>query len=199
MAIVEGYRFKKIGRHSHVAISADQGGVRTFSIPLTSVKVHDALITNLPGTAANDDMALITGTPGTDAPTLQGVDFGGTTADEKGAFEFILPDTYKDGEQITVRVKAGMLTTISDGTATVDCEVWADDEDGTVGSDLCATAAQSINSLTFANKDFTITSTGLVAGQRLVVRLAFAASDTGNLGVMIQEIQSVKIIIGTIS
>ena len=166
-----------------------------YTIPLTGLRVHDAMITNLPGTAAADDMALITGMPGTAVPTLQGVDFGGTTSDEKGAFEFILPPEYVDGETITLRVRAALLTTVSDGTATVDAEVWKSDGDGAAGSDICATAAQSINSLTIANKDFTITPTGLVSGDRLLVRLAFGGSDTGDLGVMIPEISEVKMLL----
>lgn len=172
-----------------------QEALVAYTIPLTSLRVHDALATNLPGTAANDDMALITGTPGTDAPTLQGTDFGGGSTDEKGAFEFVLPPEYDAGESITVRVKAGMLTTVSDGTATIDVECWKDANDGSVGADLCATAAQSINSLTLANKDFVITPTGLAAGDRLIFRLSFGGSDTGNAGVMIPEIQSVKVLL----
>jgi hypothetical protein len=128
------------------------------------------MITNLPGTAANDDMALITGTPGTDAPTLQGVDFGATSTDEKCAFIFPVPQSYADGETITLRIHAGMLTTVSDGTATVDVECWEQDGAGAVGSDICATAAQSINSLTFADYDFTITPTSVAAGDTLMQR-----------------------------
>jgi hypothetical protein len=172
-----------------------QDDAEVYTIPLTSLRVHDAMITNLPGTAANDDMALITGTPGTDAPTLQGVDFGGTTTDEKAAFEFTLPPEYVDGETVTVEVTAGMVTAVSDGTATVDVECWKATGAGAVGSDLCATAAQSINSLTHAAKSFTITPTGLVAGDRLIVRVAFAGSDTGNLAVMIPEITKIALLL----
>jgi len=172
-----------------------QDDLKPYSIDLTRLRVHDALQTNLPAMAANDDMAIITGTPGTDAPTLQGVDFGGTSTDEKAAFIFPLPAEYVSGETITVRVRAAMLTTVSDGTALVDVECWKQDGDGAVGSDICATAAQSINSLTPANKDFTITPTGLVAGDLLVIRLAFSGSDTGNLGVMIPEISKVSVLL----
>lgn len=167
-----------------------------YKLPITSAKVWDALQTTLPGTAADDDMAIVTGTPGTDAPSLQGVDFGGTTADEKCAFEFVLPHSYRAGAAVTVRLNAGVLTTISDGTATVDVSVYKDAGDGSVGSDLCATALQSINSLTMANKDFTITPTGFAAGDRLIIVVSLAASDTGNLGVMIQEIQNAAVLTG---
>ncbi len=178
-----------------VRASLDQEDLVPYTIPLTSLRVHDALQTNLPGTAAADDMAIITGTPGTNAPTLQGVDFGGTSTDEKGSFEFVLPAEYVAGETITCRLLAAMLTTISDGTATVDVEAWKVAATGLVGSDLCATAAQSINSLTPANKDFTITPTGLVAGDKLMIRLAFGGSDTGNLGVMIPAILNVQMLL----
>lgn len=171
-----------------------QDALKPYTIPLTSLVVHDAMQTKLPGTSSADDMALITGTPGTDAPTLQGVDFGGTTSDEKGSFEFVLPAEYDAGETVTVRVRAAMLTTVSDGTATVDVECWKADGDGAVGTDICATAAASINSLTPANKDFTITPTGLVAGDKLIIRLSFAGSDTGNVGVMIPEISNVAVL-----
>lgn len=172
-----------------------QEDLQPYTIPLTGLRVHDAMQTNLPGTAANDDMALITGTPGTDAPTLQGVDFGGTSTDEKAAFEFVLPPEYVSGETITLRVRAAMLTTVSDGTATVDVECWPASADGAAGSDICATAAQSINSLTPSNKDFTITPTGRAAGDRLIFRLSFGGSDAGNVGVMIPEISQVQVLL----
>jgi hypothetical protein len=166
-----------------------------YTIPLTSLRVHDAMQTNLPGTSSADDMGLITGTPGTDVPTLQGVDFGGTSTDEKGAFEFVLPAEYVAAETITVRVRAAMLTSVSDGTALVDVECWKAGDDGAAGSDICATAAQSINSLTPANKDFTITPTGLAAGDRLLIRVAFSGSDVGNLAVMIPEISKLQVLL----
>lgn len=166
-----------------------------YAIPMTSLKTHDAMVTNLPGTAANDDMGLVTGTPGTNALKLQGVDFGGTTCDEKAAFEFVLPAEYAPGGNITLRAYAGMTTAISDGTCTLDCECWADDGDGTVSSDLCLTSAQSINSLTFAYKEFSINPAGRQPGDRLFVRLAFAGSDTGNAAVMIPTITSLHILL----
>lgn len=169
------------------AMLAQQAFV-AHAIPFTSCRVHDALATNLPAAAAADDMGLNTGTPGTDAPTLRGVDFGGTTSDDKCSFEFVLPPEYDEGQSFTLRIRAAMLTTVSDGTCTVDVECWQAGDDGTVGSDLCATAAQSINSLTPADKDFEITPTGLLVGAKLIVRVSFAGSDTGNAGVMIPAI-----------
>ena len=165
-------------------------------VPLSSLRVHDAMATLLPAAAANDDMGLVTGTPGTDAPSLQGVDFGGGASDEKAAFEFILPPNYESGGAIYVKLlDCSCLTTAADTSLTVDCEVWKQTSAGAVGSDLCATGAQSINSTTPAAITFTVTPTGLVAGDKLIVRLSFAGSDTGDAGVMIPEICGVQMLL----
>jgi hypothetical protein len=172
-----------------------QEDLSEYVIPLTQMRVHDALATNLPATASADDMALITGTPGTDAPTLQGVDFGGTSTDEKCGFQFQLPVEYVAGESISLRVRVGMLAA-SDGTATIDVECWPQDDDGAATSDVCSTAAQSMNSITVANKTFVITPTGLVPGDMLNFRLSFGGSDSGNLSPNITcEIQKVTVLL----
>lgn len=172
-----------------------QEDLAVHAIDLTRLRTFDALQTNLPGTAADDDMALVTGTPGTAAPVLQGVDFGGASTDECAGFIFPLPLEYVAGESIVLRITAGMLTTVSDGTATVDVNAWQDDGDGTVSSDACATAAQSINSLTLANKDFVITPTGVAAGDLLNFKIAFGGSDSGNAGVMIPTITKLAVLL----
>lgn len=166
-----------------------------WPIKLTDCKTFDSLDVNLPAAAANDDMGLVTGTPGTNALTLQGVDFGGTTSDEKCGFIYPLPIEYVAGQSVTLRAHAGMLTTISDGATTLDCSAWADDGDGTVSSDLCATAATSIKSLTLADIDFTITPTTLTPGMLLFVQLSFAGTDSGNLGVMIATITKLSMLL----
>ncbi|MBU1067246.1 hypothetical protein KKE60_05635 [Patescibacteria group bacterium] len=187
------------GSGSGKFIEVSSAATAEYKLSLTSAKVWDAMATDLPAAAANDDMGLITGTPGTDAPTLQGVDFGGAATDEKCAFEFVLPPEYRAGSAITLRCKAGMLTTVADENTTavsLDAEVWVDAGTGLVGSDICATAAQACNSLTMANLDFTITPTGLEPGNRLIINLTLAGDDAGNLGVMIPEIQNVALLVG---
>ena len=165
-----------------------------YKIPVTTAKVFDARATNLPATAANDDMAIIGAAGAT--PRLQGVDFGGTSTDEKCAFEYIVPQAYKAGSALTLRVMAGMITTVANpGVATqVDAEVYRDDGIGGVSADLCATAAQSINSLTHANKDFVITPTTIGPGDKLIIELDFIGTDSGDAGVMIAQIDEVSIL-----
>jgi hypothetical protein len=164
-----------------------------YTIPLTSLRVHDAMATNLPATAANDDLALITGTPGTDAPTVQAGDFGGADIERFASFEFVLPAEYETGGTVTLSAFGGMLTAIADGETVVDFSAWESTTAGAVGSDLVTTAAQSINSLTFADKSFAVTSTGLAAGDRLIVRVRVQASDEGNLAVMIPELTKIAV------
>lgn len=176
------YRFQGTLLTSWARSNLTEDSAISFNIPLTDMTTWDAWQTRLPGTAAADDLALVTGTWGTDSPELQGIDAGGTTETQRCAFEFMLPESYIDAGTITLRIRAYMLTTVSDSTATVDAEVYKSDKSGSVGSDLCATAAQSCNSLTAANLDFTVTPTGLVAGDKLLARITTAVTDAGDAG-----------------
>ena len=166
-----------------------------YAIPLSAMRVHDNFAANLASTATSGDMGLVTGTPGTDAPTLQGSDFGGGSVSDKATFQFALPPEYVSGGPISLRLRAAMLTTVSDGTATVDVECWPQDDDGGASADICATAAQSINSLTPAAKTFTITPTNLLPGEILTFRLSFGGSDAGDAGVMVPEISKVSVLL----
>lgn len=171
--------------------------IGTYRIPLISWRVHDALITTLPNAAANDDLGLIQGTFGTNSPTIQAGDLkaaGATTRYARTVFS--LPAEYVNGASITIRAHAGMKTTVSDGTATLDVECYKSDDEEGIGSDLCATAAQSINSLTDADKDFTITPTGLVAGDTLDIRIAVAVNDAATVTAVIAVVGAVDVVCG---
>ena len=105
-----------------------------------------------------------------------------------------LPAEYDTGQTVTLRINGGMVTTVSDTTATVDVEAHESDGEGGVGSDLCATAAQSINNLSFAQKDFSITPTGLSAGDLLDVRIAVAVDDSATGTAVIGSIGSIALL-----
>lgn len=156
----------------------EQDALAVFPVPFTDLRVWDALATNLPGTAANDDLALSGGTFATNGPRVTAGDLKAAGATTRYArFQVALPAEYDAGETITLRIKCGMLTTVSDTTCTIDAQVYKLDGATAIGSDLCATSATTMNSTTFANKDFTITPTGLVAGDVLDIRLAIACND----------------------
>lgn len=102
---------------------------------------------------------------------------GGATASasEVAAFLFVLPQEYVAGEAITVRVRAKVSAT---RTVSQTVDVVAKKVGDTLGSDICTTAAQSLTT-SYANYDFTVTPTSLVAGDVLWVEVYLATDDTG--------------------
>ena len=170
-------------------------------VPLTDMRTWDALATNVVGTAGNDDLALVTGTPGTNAPSIQTGDLknaGATT--RKVGFEFKVPEWYIPGSTITLSMEGGMTTTVASASCTVDCNAYVEDyanNDGTMSGDLCATAAQSINSLTFATVSFVIDddATGYVIapGDVLQFILSIACNDSGTGTAVIGTLRDIRV------
>ena len=172
-----------------------QEALAVYPVDLTRLRVHDAFQTTLPGTSAADDLGLYGNTFGTTSPTLKTYDvkaLGALSIRARWIQE--LPVEYDDGQTVSIRVRGGMVTTIADVSCTVDIEAYKLDEDGAVGSDLCATAAQSMNSLTKANKDFTITPTTLTRGDRLDVRVTVAVNDAATATAVIAELSRIAIL-----
>jgi hypothetical protein len=162
---------------------------RKDGIPLELVRVWDAFQTSLPTTAAADDLGLIPGTWGTDAVTLQTSDAKNTSVTQRARFTYRLPMEYVDGQAVSVVAWAGMRTTIANGTATVDFEVYKkNDSTGGAGSDLVTTSATTINSLTAADKVFAIDPTGFSAGDELDIRVTIAITDTATATAVIGRI-----------
>lgn len=149
-----------------------------FPVPMTSLRVWDAIHTNLPGTAATDDLAISGGTFGTNPPVITAGDLKAAGATTRYArFEVQLPECYDEGETVTLALSAGMVTTVADTSCTVDIQCYKLDKITGISADLCATAATTMNSLTFSQKEFTITSTSLSPGDVLDVRIAIACTD----------------------
>lgn len=130
-------------------------------------------------TAGTDDLGLNAGTFGTDNFTVQAGDLKAAGATTRYALtQVALPDYYDDGQTVTLRLHAGMQTTVADTSCFIDAEVYVVADDGTPSSgDLCATAQQSMNSLTGADLDFVITPTTLVNGDTLEIRVAVICTD----------------------
>lgn len=131
------------------------------------------------GTPATKTLNYVPGTHGTNAPSLQ----TDNCAMNDGAVayyarkEIQMPAEYVAGQSVELRFHAGMLTTAADTTCTLDVAVYKSDEDSTSTGDLCADAAQSINSATFADKDFTITASTLSPGDLLDVQITVTPND----------------------
>ena len=154
-----------------------QSTLQAFTIPLTQWRVWDALHTNLPGTAAADDLALVGGTFATASPTIQSVDFGETTTTAYARTQIVLPWEYEAGQSVSLRFHGGMLV-IADANCTLDIACYKTDEEGDISADLASAAvSDNINSAVFADIDFTITSAALTPGDTLDVRMSITGTD----------------------
>ena len=148
-----------------------------FQLPLQDARIWDAPQTPLPTTSATDDLGLTIGTFGTSGILIQTSDMKTLTATRYCRWpQVVVPHNYEAGESILVRLFAGMDTTVSDTTATIDVEAYVTDGIGGVSADKCTTAAQDMNTLTDANLDFELGTT-LVPGDILDIRVAIAVVD----------------------
>lgn len=169
---------------------------KVIAIPLTSIRKNADLAVNLPAAPDATNVGLVTGTPGTHAPTLQGTDpGGGVDPTEKFAFEFTLPPEYVDNGAVAIRVKGLTATTIASVSSTIDFNVYLDGRDGTVGADIMASAAFSINNTTAVSSDMTITASTLTAGSKIIVVGTMASVDVGDAGVMTPTIQALEMVL----
>jgi hypothetical protein len=136
------------------------------------------LLITLYGKGATDELMVVDGTFGTNAQSLQTEDLRDVGATNRYYRLIVpLPNNYRAAETVQLRFSAGMITTAADTTATLDVECYKSDEDNTVSTDLCATAAQSMNSTSFNDLDYTITASTLSPGDMLDVRLTVAVND----------------------
>ncbi len=166
-------------------------------VPVHSFRVWDAVTSNPVSAAANDDLGLVTGTWATNPVRLTGGDMkalGATT--RRIYFSIPIPANYDDGETIQIRVRAKMETTVADVSCTVDLEAYVGSS-GVVGSDLVTTAAQSMNSLTAANFDFTLNGASVEPGDLLECRLSIACNDAATATAVSPAVYKVSLLCDT--
>jgi len=171
--------------------------LQPFTVPMSRWREHDDYATVLDGTpVAGSHLGVVGGTFNTNAPSLQTDDFGGNGAASHyyARGEIALPWEYVAGSGVTIRLHAGMLTTVASEACTVDLQVYKSDEDSTSTGDLYAGAAQDMNSLVFGDFDFTITPGALSPGDLLDVMIDISADDDDDLGEMIGCIGSVQLL-----
>ncbi len=169
----------------YIYLTGGTGGDATYSAGILMLEFW--------GKDATDDLSLVGGTFGTNAPSLQTEDLRDVGATNRYArFLVPLPSEYVAGETVILRFPAGMITTAADTTATLDVECYLSDEDNTVSADLCATAAQSMNSTAFADLDFVITAGALSPGDMLDVRIVTAINDASTGAEVIGCVAAIK-------
>lgn len=164
-------------------------------IPWEQWRTWDAHATNLPGTAASDDLGLVNGTWATSTPSIQAGDLkaAGSTTRRAGVV-FCIPPWFVTAGTFKIRAYAGMKTTVADTSCTIDFEAYRSDKADSLGSDLVTTAATSINSTSKANKDFTVDSTTLLAGDYLHIRMSITCNDAATVTAVIPFVGAVSIL-----
>jgi hypothetical protein len=169
-----------------------------FPIKLTDFRKFDDMAVVLPSAGLTDDLGLIEGSVTVGTTSLQTENLATLGATTHNARVIVhLPWCYVDGNTATLRFHAGMLTTAADNTATLDCIVYkniADLNNDAIGSDLVTIGAQTINSTTFANIDFPLTASGLVAGDVLDVVIQTAVNDAASGTTVIAAITSAHLL-----
>jgi hypothetical protein len=166
-------------------------------IPLTQARTWDSVAVNLPAAATGDDLGLVSGTFGTNPARITAGDVKALGPTTRRLYMAIpIPANYEDGQTIQLQIRAKMETTVADVSCTLDAEVYVG-ADGTVGSDLVTTAAQSMNSLSAAAYTFTINATGVDPGDLLEVRLSIASNDAATATAVTPAIYSIALLCDT--
>jgi len=168
-----------------------------YKVPVTNFRVWDAVASNPVSTAASDDLGLITGTWGTNPVRITAGDckaLGATT--RRIYFSIPIPPNYDDGETLQIRIRAKMETTIADTSCTVDLEAYIGN-DGALTSDLVSTAAQSMNSLTAANYDFTLSTGSVEPGDLIECRMTITCNDAATATAVTPAVYKVALLCDT--
>jgi hypothetical protein len=158
----------------------------TMAVPIFDWRVHDAPLTPLGLTALSaDDLIFTPGTYGTTAPTLKGSDIGGTNATQYARVQIQIPSDYVAGRSASLLITAGMQV-VADTSALMSVNCY---RTAAPTVDLAGTE-DDINSATLAEFTIGLTSTNLVPGDLLDIRIATECTDSGNAAANINSIIS---------
>jgi hypothetical protein len=161
--------------------------------PVNRLNLMDGRNTNgtaLDATGSATNFA-ISSTPGTSLRLL-GASATGVTRTNTAIYSATLPANYIPGRDITLTVNANRTGTGTAGTNTVDVQAYSVTTTGTQSADLVTTAAQAITG-TAADYAFTVTGTGLVAGDRLLVQVVTVTQETGAVNSLTAQVNSLRV------
>lgn len=163
---------------------------RGLDLRLAQIWDSGALLGATP--TSDDDLAYVVGTWATSNPVISAADCRTVTKTRRCRIAVKIPENYVAGETVTLRIVAGMVTAIADGPCTVDAEAYLVGGNSLIsGSDLVTTSATSINSTSFANKDFAVTATALEPGDELDVRITIAVVDAATGSAVLPTIAAI--------
>lgn len=165
-----------------------------FGIPIEDLRIWDSAIYAPITTAAADDLGYGIGAFGTGVPYVSGGDVNNITANRYARGRVQLPTEYVSGQAVKFICNAGMITTVADTSCTLDLMAYKVGANGLIsGVDLVSSAPVSINSLTFADAEFTLTPTTLIAGNWIDFRLDVSSVDGAAAGVVIPAIATIDL------
>jgi len=155
-----------------------QDNLQEYALPLTEFCVTGtgARLGASAGTPAGA-FGLTVGTHGSATPIIVGEDAYYNSKTNRMRIQRAIPPEYVAGEtlQIVIRAKVGATM----GTEqSIDVSCYLSDEEGGLGSDLIATAAQNLTT-SYVDYTFTVTAGGLAAGDVLDIEITGVANDTG--------------------
>lgn len=175
--------------HTVAFAAGDTWSIKAVNSATAATTVPAGGITFQPDPIGN---FLINSTPGT-SMNLQGHGAQNNTKTDVGIFEFQLPSTYVAEGPINILINAQRV--VSGGTAgttTLGVNVYKAGVNGTHGADL---QTQAVKTLTNSAADyaFAVTPTGLVAGDKLVIKITTIIQETANGGTVTGQINSVRL------
>lgn len=113
------------------------------------------------------------------------------TKTDVALIEYVIPDTYIAGTNLTVTVNASITGSGTLTTKTAEIKAYKTAADGTQGSNISATGATA---MTAAGADiaYTITGTTLSPGDKVVLSLTVILTETASSG-MVANINSIRV------
>lgn len=166
---------------------------RDYAVPVSGQKyrvgldaIKDSAGLPLAAAASAGEFGLVVGGWGTGGEMLVGEDSNNNTKTSDATFTLAVPPDFYSGtgEQIgaarSLVLKArARVSAVRATSCTLDAEVYDSNDEGGVGADRCATAAQNINSATWTTVSFTITLGSIDPGDALTVALRAVNNDSG--------------------
>jgi hypothetical protein len=178
-------------------IQTEQLAQRTnalVGIPLTQCRIASNLALNLPAAASGSDLGLVTGVAGTSFPIVTAGGVKNTSGSRSLGFLFNVPPNFDVGESLTLRLRAGMQTTIASGSCTATVAVYRSNGDGASSANLYTGSPLSMNGLAPANIDFVLQSSGSTPGHAMHCVVTIAYSDVATATAVIPAIFGITLL-----
>lgn len=182
--IAGGWRYQT-SSDNDTATGLPSAGVQ---IPLLSARNTDGSVIAAAAASGKFGCSITLGT----SELLVGEAAEGNTKTDDALFEFRLPDNYVAGANLTATVNAAITGTGTPGTKTVQIKAYAKANAGTLGSNIGPGAASAVT-VAGADVPFTITGTGLLPGQMLVIELESVLQETGGTATITTQINSLRV------